>query len=113
MFTPRPGTAALPEAVPEKFSWFATLLPPVYAALHRTWYLLVFYLAALAGLAFGAGWIGMDAAIWLYILLALTCGFAAPGACRRALLRRGFAPAGHRFAQHSDLARLAAMEKAS
>ena len=113
ILTPRPGTGALPEAVPETFSWFAALLPPVHALLHRLWDQLAFYLLFLVAVVFGASWIGMEAAIWLYILLAAACGLAAPGARRRALKRRGFAPTGHRFAADPDLARLGVMESAS
>jgi len=110
ILTPRPGTAALPEAVPDKFSWFAALLPPVHALVHRLWGQLALYLVGLAIVIFAQRWIGADAAIWLYILLAIACGFAAPGARRRALARRGFDEAGYRFAPDADLARLSAME---
>lgn len=110
ILTPRPGTDALPEAVAEKFSWFAALLPPVHALVHRLWDQLAFYLVGLAIIAFAERWTGADAAIWLYVLLAIACGFAAPGARRRALRRRGYGAEGHRFAPDADLARLSAME---
>jgi hypothetical protein len=110
---PRPETGALPQAVPEKFSWFATLLPPVHALVHRLWGQLALYLVALAIVVFAEFWIGFDAAIWLYILLAIACGFAAPGARRRAFQRRGYLPGGHHFAGDADTARLAFMERAS
>lgn len=113
IFAPRPGSAALPEAVAEKFSWFATLLPPVHALLHRLWDQLALYLVGLAAIIFAERWVGADAAIWLYILLAIACGLAAPGARRRALQRRGLVTAGHRFAPDADLARLSAMETLS
>jgi hypothetical protein len=113
ILTPRPGSAALPEAVAEKFSWFAALLPPVHALVHRLWDQLALYLVGLAIIVFAERWIGADDAIWLYILLAIACGFAAPGARRRALQRRGFRSVGHRFAPDADLARLVAMETVS
>jgi hypothetical protein len=110
ILTPKPGTLALPEAVAEKFSWFAALLPPVHALVHRLWDQLALYLVGLAAIVFAERWTGADAAIWLYILLAIACGFAAPGARRRSLLRRGFGAEGYRFATDADLARLGAME---
>ena len=110
ILSPRPGSGALPQAVPEKFSWFATLLPPVHALVHRLWDQLALFLVGLAVIVFAERWTGPDAAIWLYILLAVACGFAAPAARRRAYLRRGYQPGGHRLADDSDLARLAAME---
>ena len=113
ILTPKPGSAALPEAVAEKFSWFAALLPPVHALAHRLWDQLALFLVGLAIIVLAGRWTGADAAIWLYILLALACGFAAPGARRRALLRRGYGAEGHRFAPDADLARLSAMESAS
>lgn len=111
LFAPKPGRNALPQAVPEAFSWFATLLPPVHALVHRLWDLLVVYLVGLAAIVLAERWTGPDASIWLYILLALACGFAAPGAQRRAWVRRGYAQAGYRLAGDADLARLAAMER--
>lgn len=102
--------AGLPMVVAEKFSWFATLLPPVHALVHRLWDQLALFLVGLALVVVSTRVIGFDAAIWLYILLALACGFAAPGAMRRALRRRGYSAAGHRFAEDADLARVAALE---
>lgn len=110
ILTPKPGSAALPQAVAEKFSWFAALLPPVHALVHRLWDQLALFLVGLVAIVLGEAYVGADAAIWLYILLALACGLAAPGAQRRAWRRRGFLPAGHRFAIDTDAARLAAME---
>ena len=101
---------ALPVAVSERFSWFAALLPPVHALYHRLWDQLGLFVLGLAALIFGARYLGPDATLWLYILLAIACGFAAPGAQRRALKRRGFAGLGHRVATDADLARLAVME---
>lgn len=101
---------ALPVAVAERFSWFAALLPPVHALLHRHWDLLGLFVVGLAALLFGVRYLGADATLWLYILLAIACGFAAPGAEHRALRRRGLVSAGHRFAADADLARLAIME---
>jgi len=101
---------ALPQAVPEKFSWFAALLPPVHALAHRLWGQLVLFVLGVVALIFAAPYVGPDAVIWLYILLAIACGFAAPGARQRALRRRGYGAAGYRFAPDADLARIASLE---
>jgi len=106
----RSQSDALPRAVPERFSWFAALLPPVEALVHGLWDQLALVLLGLAALAVGARYLGPDAAVWLYLLLAVACGFSAPGAMRRALGRRGYRPAGYRLAADADLARLAALE---
>jgi hypothetical protein len=74
---------------------------------------LVLFVVGLAVIIFASPYVGDDASIWLYILLALACGFAAPGAQRRALKRRGYWPAGHVFATDRDMARLSAMETRS
>jgi hypothetical protein len=102
--------AGLPEAVPERFSWFATLLPPVHALVHRLWDQLALWVIGVVAIALLARVVGADAAIWLYILLAVACGVAAPGAIRRAQRRRGAVAAGYRFAADADLARLGALE---
>jgi len=104
---------AIPQAVSERFSFFAALLPPVHALVHRLWDQLGLYVLGVAALVVGARYVGPDAALWLYILLALACGFAAPGARRRALRRQGLDPAGHRFAADADAARLLVLERRS
>ena len=106
----RSDTGALPQAVPEKFSWFAALLPPVHALAHRLWGQIVLFVLAIVALVFAAPYIGADAVIWLYILFAIAFGFAAPGARQRALKRRGYGPAGYRYAPEADLARIASLE---
>ncbi|MBJ3786605.1 DUF2628 domain-containing protein [Devosia sediminis] len=112
ILAPKPGTEALPQAVPEKFSWSATLLPPVHALAHRLWDQLALFVLGLGSIVVAARWTGPDAAIWLYILLAIACGFAAPGALRRSWQRRGYRPEGYRFATDADLARIAVLEAA-
>ena len=102
--------ACLPVAVAERFSWFAALLPPVHALLHRHWDILGLFVLGLGSIVVATPLVGVDAVFWLYVILAVACGFAAPGAQRRALKRRGLRPLGHRVAADADLARLAVME---
>lgn len=110
LFAPPPGRGALPQAVPETFSWFAALLPPVHALAHGLWGQLLLWVAGMAVLAIGARFLGAEALAWLYLLLALALGFAASGARGRSLMRRGYRTLGYRVAADADLARLAAME---
>lgn len=110
LFRSLDNPAGLPQAVADKFSWFAALLPPVHALVHRLWGQFGLFVLGLGAILAASVFIGLEAALWLYILLALACGFAAPGARQRSLKRRGFAPAGYRLAADADLARLAALE---
>ncbi len=103
-------TGALPQAVPERFSFLAAILPPVHALRHGLWDQLALWVAGVVVLAFAGRVIGGEAVGWLYSLLALGLGLSASGAMGRAWTRRGYRPFGYRVAADSDLARLAAME---
>ena len=50
------------EAVPDRFSWFAALLPPIYALVHGLWWALGGYVVAVAALVGLSQLIGDDAA---------------------------------------------------
>lgn len=102
---------ALPVAVPERFSLFAALLPPVHALAHRHWDMLGLFVIGLGATVLTTRFLGSDAGFWLYLLVAVAFGFAAPGAQLRALKRRGHTAIGHSFAANEDLARLAVLEK--
>ena len=93
-------------ALPERFSWFAMLLPPVWALAHGLWLALagwVIFLVALGGVAEG---IGPDATITLYALAALWTGFEASALRGAALRRGGWTSAGDAVASAPDLAEL-------
>lgn len=102
IFERRPDEA--PAAVPEKFSWFAALLPPVFAVAHGLWIEFVAWGVALAGLVALATVIGGDAALWLYVLLALFIGFEAPAFRRWSLSRSGWRHAAEIVAPAADVA---------
>ena len=93
-----------PAAVPERFSWLAAVLPPVFALLNGLWLLLVFWIALVVGLGYISRVIGDDAAVWLYALVALFMGFEAPAFRRDGLLARGFIWRGDVIASAEDLA---------
>src|SRR5690606_9989240 len=78
-----------PVAVPEKFSWLAFLLPPVFALLHG---LTLFTLLWIAGVVVTIGlavWAGGGAAFWVYVVFALFLGFEASSFRRGRLERAG------------------------
>jgi Protein of unknown function (DUF2628) len=95
-----------PRAVPDRFSWFAALLPPFYAMAHGLWLELVGFVAALICLGLLGRWAGPEAAGEIYVLLALLIGFEAGALRRRALRSRGYSYCGERIAQSEDLAEL-------
>lgn len=79
-----------PAVVPEKFSWAAAIVPPVYALMHGLWLGLILFVLAIAALTVARLWIGGEAVFWLYVLLAAWIGFEAPAFRRRKLEARGW-----------------------
>ena len=102
--------SAAPAAIPEKFSWAAFLLPPVFALRHGLWLLLLFYVAAVIALGLAASILGGAATFWLYVLFALWIGFAAPSLRRHALSSRGWSHRRNVTAAAADLAALSWLE---
>jgi len=100
------GPDAAPQAVAERFSWFAFLLPPVYALVHRLWLAFLGLVVVILALGFAGSWLGGDAAFWLYVLMALWFGFEAPAFRARKLHRQGYLHAGDTIAAAEDLARI-------
>lgn len=109
IFDPKPGKPLLPAAVPEKFSWLAAILPPVFLLAHGLWLELVGFALAVVALVLATPLLGADAAFWLYVLGAVWLGFAAPGLRRHALAWRGWTHRGARLAPSAELAQLEAM----
>ncbi len=100
-----------PSAVADRFSWFAALLPPVYALAHGLWLLLAGWVLAVAAVV-ALGWFGGgDVAFWAYVLIAMLIGFEAGAFHRRALRHRGFQHAGDYFATEPDLAIVEALKR--
>ena len=93
-----------PAVVPDRFSWFAALLPPVYGIVHGLWLELVAYVAGVVVIAVAGLYIGADTACWLYVLFAALIGWEAPSLRRRALRRRGYVYRADRIAAAADLA---------
>ena len=56
-----------PAGGPVRFSWFAALLPPLYALAHGLWleFALYFVIRVLLCLACGVSWVA--AALWVYV----------------------------------------------
>jgi hypothetical protein len=93
-----------PVAIPERFSWFAFLLTPLFALLHGLWLVLVFWIALVMGLAYASRIIGTDAAVLLYSVVVLFLGFEAPALRRDWLLLRGWQWRGDMISTATDLA---------
>ena len=100
----------VPQAVPDRFSWNAAVLPPVFLLAHRLWLETLAWLAGAFALRAVSPLIGGGAAFWLYVLVAMALSFAAPTLRRRALHRRGWQARGYRVAASADLARLEFMK---
>ncbi len=103
----RQGTDGEPIAVAEKFSWFAALLPPLFALRHGMWVRFALYMVVVLALSAASLWIGGAAASWLYLLLALWIGLEAPGLRRGRLLRSGWTYRTEIVAAGADLAAVA------
>ncbi len=99
----RPEQAA-PAAVPDRFSWFAALFPPVFALVHGLWLALAGMVLFVALLAFVAAWVGPEAGFWLYVLAAFLFGLEASGLRRAKLARSGWVWSGDLVAAAEDLA---------
>ena len=93
-----------PAAVADRFSWTAAILPPVFALFNGLWLLLLFWIVLVGGLWYVSRVIGDDAAIGLYVLVAVFLGFEAPAFRRDGLLARGFIWRGDVIARDEDLA---------
>jgi hypothetical protein len=93
-----------PIAVPERFSWFAALLPPLFALRHGLILALLFWVAIVVGLGFAAPLIGQEACFWLYVLVAVFFGFEASALRRDALTARGWIWQGDIVASSEDIA---------
>lgn len=98
-----------PVAVAERFSWFAAVLPPLWAVAHALWLELVLYVALLCVLSFLALVVGAEAAFWIYVACAVWIGFEAADLRRSALRRRGWHERGERVAPSEDVAMLAGL----
>ncbi|MDR3474257.1 MAG: DUF2628 domain-containing protein [Devosia sp.] len=92
--------------VPDRFSWFATLLPPVFALVHGLWLEFFVYLVLVALLSASSVAIGDDAAFWIYVVLAVWIGFEASAMRRGALTRGGWRYRTDVIARGDDLAEL-------
>jgi hypothetical protein len=95
-----------PAVVPDRFSWFAALLPPVFALVHGLWLEFVVYFVLVFLLSASSAAIGDNAAFWIYVLLAAWIGFGAPALRRGALARRGWHYRTDVIARGDDMAEL-------
>ncbi|MFD2647848.1 DUF2628 domain-containing protein [Devosia albogilva] len=109
IFDPKSGSAELPRVVPERFSWLAMLLPPVYLLGHRLWLEVLVWLVKTAALVLLARYLGGGTAFLLYVLAAIWIGLSAPDWRRQKLARQGWRFRGDRVAASPDMAQLEAL----
>lgn len=95
-----------PAVVPEKFSWLAALLPPVFGLVHGLWLELVAFVVAVALIVVSSFWLGAETGVWFYVLLAFLIGFEAPALRRGALRRKGWIYRTELVAAAEDLAQV-------
>ncbi len=93
-----------PAVVPDRFSWFAMLLPPVFGIANGLWLETVGYVVAVVLIVLSGSAIGAEAGLWFYVLLALAIGWEAPALRRRALRRRGWVYRAELIAPAADVA---------
>jgi hypothetical protein len=96
----------VPAVVPDRFSWFAALLPPVFALAHGLWLELLAYVVLVVLLGFASRLIGDDASFWIYVVFAIWIGFEASALRRSALARKGWRYRTDLIAPADDLAQL-------
>ncbi|HTJ58147.1 MAG TPA: DUF2628 domain-containing protein [Devosiaceae bacterium] len=95
-----------PRVVPDRFSWLAALLPPVFAVVHGLWLELIAYILLLMALFALSRTFGGEAGVLVYALLAIWIGFEAPAFRRAGLRRRGWNYRTEVIAPGADLAEL-------
>lgn len=100
-----------PEAVPDRFSWFAFLLPPVWAVAHGLWLELLGFLALCVLTSIIGRFAGDEAAILVYLALALLIGFEAAAIRGAALKRQGFGHRADLVSSHADVAAVRYLER--
>ncbi|MCB9992581.1 MAG: DUF2628 domain-containing protein [Hyphomicrobiaceae bacterium] len=88
-------------AIPERFSWYAFVLTPVWALHRGGWRTFLVWLAALIVLGILAALLGARGG-WAYWLIGLYFGFAAPEFEADEMRRKGFRESGFLLAG-SDL----------
>lgn len=103
--------AQVPQVIADRFSWFAALLPPVYAIVHGTWLLLAGWVVGALLVAVIGLTLGTEAGFWTYVVFAIFIGFEATTFRRTRLGRRGWAYGGDIVAADEDLALLEAVRR--
>ncbi len=92
--------------IPDRFSWGAALLPPVWAMLHGLWLELVIWVAGMIVLGALAPVLGDTAVFWTYVLASVLIGAEAAGIRASNLRRRGYFGGGDIIAGSIDLAEM-------
>ncbi len=100
-----------PAVVADRFSWFAAVLPPLYALVNGLWLMLLGWVVLVAAVVALRLYGGGEAAFWTYILSAILIGFEAGTLHRSALRHRGWHHTGDYLAAEPDLAIVEALKR--
>lgn len=94
------------EIIEDKFSWGATLLPPLWIIAHGLWLELFVWLTAMILLGVASLVIGGEAIFGLYVLSAFWLGYEASSIRVGALQRQRFRLSGDMIAVDAELAEM-------
>ncbi len=90
--------------IKEAFSWFAFLLPPIWAMANNLWVELVLMIVAIIALVLASSFVGSEAGFWLYILGSFWLAYEAAAIKTKALKRKGFVENGSLIASDEEQA---------
>jgi len=108
----RPGASSDPLSdsgavfVADRFSWFAALVPPLWALVYGLWVELFIWIGAMALLGVLDLVLGGEATFWFYALSAIWVGYEASTIRVAALRRKQFQSVGDLVAQNEIAAEI-------
>lgn len=95
-----------PAVVADRFSWFAAILPPIYAIAYGLWLELAAFVVFVLLLAVVGKIASAEAALWSYVVIAVWLGFEAPRFRAATLERSGWRHSADVVASGRDMAEL-------
>lgn len=113
----RPGASSDPLSdsgatfVADNFSWFAALVPPLWAIVHGLWLELIIWIGAMVALGAVDLVMGSEASFWFYVLSAVWIGYEASAIRVSALKRKQFHLAGDLIASDEIFAEMEWMKR--
>ncbi len=90
--------------IKEGFSWFAFLMPPIWAMANNLWVELVLMVVAIIALVLASSFFGSEAGFWLYILGSFWLAYEAAAIKTNSLKRKAFVENGSLIADNEEKA---------